>query len=133
MEALEKLQVEIDGLKDAGEVSKTAFDTFCEETNEKSEESSKKQQDQETAIDDLKQEIPALEESLVMQCCPCSGPTPTISALFTDAPNSIDISEINTADVDLDQDYDETTTTETQSENFITTTEFDGLSNFLFF
>ena len=78
-------------------------------------------------IDDLKQEIPALEESLVMQCCPCSGPTPTISALFTDAPNSIDISEINTTDiVDLDQDYDETTTNEIQSEDFITTTEFDG-------
>ena len=64
MEALEKLQVEVDALKKAGEVSKTAFDTFCEETNEKSEESSKKQQDQETAIGDLKQEVVFLSDKV---------------------------------------------------------------------
>ena len=64
MEALEKLQAEVDALKNAGEVSKNAFDTFCEETNEKYEESSKNQQDQETAIGDLKQEVVLLSDKV---------------------------------------------------------------------
>ena len=64
MEALEKLQAEVDALRNAGEVSKTAFDTFCEETKENSEESSKKQQDQETATDDLKQEVVLLSDKV---------------------------------------------------------------------
>ena len=64
MEALEKLQAEVDALKDAGEVSKNAFDTFCEETKESSEESSKKQQDQATATDDLKQEVVLLSDKV---------------------------------------------------------------------
>ena len=64
MEALEKLQAEVDALKDAGEVSKNAFDTFCEETKESSEESSKKQQDQKTAIGDLKQEVVLLSDKV---------------------------------------------------------------------
>ena len=33
-----------------------------------------------------------IEDEIV--CCPCSGPTTTISAMFTDAPDSLDITEI---------------------------------------
>ena len=60
-----------------------------------------------------------------MQCCPCTGPTTTISALFTDAPNSIDISEINTED--YEDVTDEMATIQMQSENLDTTTQIDGL------
>ena len=63
-----------------------------------------------------------------MQCCPCSGPTTTISALFTDAPNSIDISEINT--IDYEDVTDQTTflsDDDNLDDNLITTTEFEGL------
>ena len=65
-----------------------------------------------------------------MQCCPCSGPTTTISALFTDAPNSIDISisEINT--IDYEDVTDQTTflsDDDNLDDNLVTTTEFEGL------
>ena len=65
-----------------------------------------------------------------MQCCPCSGPTTTISALFTDAPNSIDISisEINT--IDYEDVTDQTTFLsgdDNLDDNLVTTTEFEGL------
>ena len=65
-----------------------------------------------------------------MQCCPCSGPTTTISALFTDAPNSIDISisEINT--IDYEDVTDQTTflsDDDDLDDNLVTTTEFEGL------
>ena len=65
-----------------------------------------------------------------MQCCPCSGPTTTISALFTDAPNSIDISisEINT--LDYEDVTDQTTflsDDDDLDDNLVTTTEFEGL------
>ena len=65
-----------------------------------------------------------------MQCCPCSGPTTTISALFTDAPNSIDISEINT--IDYEDVTDQTTflsDDDNLDDNLVTTTEFEGLLN----
>ena len=67
---------------------------------------------------------PVFSTPLVMQCCPCSGPTTTISALFTDAPNSIDISEINTIDY---EDVTDQTTFLSDDDNLITTTEFEGL------
>ena len=65
---------------------------------------------------------------LVMQCCPCSGPTTTISALFTDAPNAIDISEIST--IDYEDVTDQTmflSDDDNLDDNLITTTEFEGL------
>ena len=73
---------------------------------------------------------PVFSTPLVMQCCPCSGPTTTISALFTDAPNSIDISisEINT--IDYEDVTDQTTFLsgdDNLDDNLVTTTEFEGL------
>ena len=63
-----------------------------------------------------------------MQCCPCSGPTTTISALFTDAPNTIDISEINT--IDYEDVTDQTiflSDDDNLDDDLVTTTEFEGL------
>jgi len=79
-------------------------------------------------VNDSKREPPT-STPLVMQCCPCSGPTTTISALFTDAPNSIDISEINT--IDYEDVTDQTTFLSDDhnlDDNLITTTEFEERS-----
>ena len=70
-----------------------------------------------------------------MQCCPCSGPTTTISALFTDAPNSIDISISEISTIDYEDVTDQTTflsDDDNLDDNLVTTTEFEGLYTKLF-
>ena len=60
--AFEKLQAEVDALKESGDVVKSAFDTFCEDTQGSFEEAKKKHKDHFAAFEDLKEQISSLSD-----------------------------------------------------------------------
>ena len=62
VEAFEKLQAEVDALKESGDVVKSAFDTFCEDTQGSFEEANKKHKDHLAAFEDLKEQIASLSD-----------------------------------------------------------------------
>ena len=51
-------------MKESGEVLKSSFDTFCEETRELFEEANKKHNDHSTASQDLKEQISSLSDKV---------------------------------------------------------------------
>ena len=64
VEAFEKLQAEVDALKESREVAKSAFDTFSEETQGFFEEANRKHNDHLTASEDLKGQLDSLSDKV---------------------------------------------------------------------
>ena len=64
VEAFEKLQAEVDALKESGEVLKSAFYIFCKDTQGSFEEANKKHNDHLAAFEDLKEQKASLSDKV---------------------------------------------------------------------